>query len=148
MHRSVLVLSTHIFVIDQHCTFAGGTMPDLSAMLGGMGAGAGGMPDLSAMLGGMGAGAGGMPDLSALLGGMGAGAGGMPDLSAMLGGMGVGAGFGGMVPPVADPETTYAAQLVQLQDMGFGDRPSNIRALQATSGNVNAAVERLLAGFV
>ncbi len=32
-----------------------------------------------------------------------------------------------------------------LQDMGFYDRDSNIRALQATNGNVHAAVERLLA---
>jgi hypothetical protein len=30
------------------------------------------------------------------------------------------------------------------QDMGFFDRDANIRALQATQGNVNAAVERLL----
>ena len=34
-----------------------------------------------------------------------------------------------------------------LQDMGFADRPANIRALQAVSGNVNAAVERLLSGL-
>jgi ubiquilin len=33
-----------------------------------------------------------------------------------------------------------------LQDMGFFDRDANIRALQATGGNVNAAVERLLSG--
>lgn len=32
------------------------------------------------------------------------------------------------------------------QDMGFYDRDTNIRALQATGGNVNAAVERLLSG--
>lgn len=31
------------------------------------------------------------------------------------------------------------------QDMGFYDRDANIRALMATGGNVNAAVERLLA---
>jgi len=31
-----------------------------------------------------------------------------------------------------------------LQDMGFFDPDANIRALQATGGNVNAAVERLL----
>lgn len=46
--------------------------------------------------------------------------------------------------PVTDPETTYATQLQQLQDMGFVNREENIRALQATGGNVNAAVERLL----
>ena len=34
-----------------------------------------------------------------------------------------------------------------LQDMGFSDRPANVRALQAVSGNVNAAVERLLSGL-
>jgi ubiquilin len=31
-----------------------------------------------------------------------------------------------------------------MQDMGFYDQESNIRALQATGGNVNAAVDRLL----
>ena len=31
-----------------------------------------------------------------------------------------------------------------LQDMGFFDRDANIRALHATGGNVNAAVDRLL----
>lgn len=30
------------------------------------------------------------------------------------------------------------------QDMGFFDPEANIRALQATGGNVNAAVDRLL----
>lgn len=34
-----------------------------------------------------------------------------------------------------------------LQDMGFSDREANIRALQATGGNVNAAVDRLLQGL-
>ena len=32
----------------------------------------------------------------------------------------------------------------QLQAMGFTDQPSNLQALVATGGNVNAAVERLL----
>ncbi|CAD7699468.1 unnamed protein product, partial [Ostreobium quekettii] len=64
----------------------------------------------------------------------------------LAGGMGGMAGMGG-VPPVADPEASYAAQLQQLQDMGFSDRPANIRALQATGGNVHAAVERLLSGM-
>jgi ubiquilin len=36
----------------------------------------------------------------------------------------------------------YCCQL--LQDMGFFDQEANIRALQATGGNVNAAVDRLL----
>ena len=39
-------------------------------------------------------------------------------LAALLGGGGGGGAFGGFgsgVPPVADPETTYASQLTQLQ---------------------------------
>jgi len=35
-------------------------------------------------------------------------------------------------------------QLQQLQDMGFIDRQANIRALQATGGNVSLAIEQLL----
>eukprot|EP00803_Ostreobium_quekettii_P002570 evm.model.scf_1213.6 EVM.evm.TU.scf_1213.6 scf_1213:34076-41018(-) len=66
-------------------------------------------------------------------------------LAGGMGGMGGMAGMG--VPPVADPEATYGPQLQQLQDMGFSDRPANIRALQATGGNVHAAVERLLSGL-
>ncbi|KAH1151110.1 hypothetical protein GLYMA_16G118400v4 [Glycine max] len=42
------------------------------------------------------------------------------------------------------PEQLYASQLSQLQEMGFFDTQENIRALIATSGNVHAAVERLL----
>ncbi|KAL3631663.1 hypothetical protein CASFOL_024647 [Castilleja foliolosa] len=42
------------------------------------------------------------------------------------------------------PEELYATQLAQLQEMGFFDTQENIRALGATSGNVHAAVERLL----
>eukprot|EP01035_Chromulina_nebulosa_P010858 gene10858-14557_t len=44
------------------------------------------------------------------------------------------------------PETRFASQLQQLQDMGFADRAANIQALLFTGGNVNAAVERLLGG--
>lgn len=50
-------------------------------------------------------------------------------------------------PPMSvDPAVRYAAQLQQLQDMGFVDQAANLRALQTTGGNVNAAVERLLGG--
>lgn len=42
------------------------------------------------------------------------------------------------------PEERFATQLQQLQEMGFYDRAENIRALLATNGNVNAAVEQLL----
>ena len=76
-----------------------------------------------------------------------------------LGG-GMGAGLGGMwgAPSAAQqagagaqqaamsPEQLYAAQLAQLRDMGFSDMQANIRALQATAGNVGAAVEQLLGG--
>ncbi|GIM15573.1 hypothetical protein Vretimale_18334 [Volvox reticuliferus] len=87
---------------------------------------------------------GGMPG-GPLPGGGGAGGGaGFPDMGALLGN-GMGGLFGMMPPaPVADPEVAYATQLQQLADMGFFDRQSNIAALQATGGNVNAAVERLL----
>ena len=43
-----------------------------------------------------------------------------------------------------DPAVTYTTQLQQLQDMGFFNRELNIRALQLTGGNVEAAVEWLL----
>ncbi|GAB2229354.1 hypothetical protein Droror1_Dr00023493 [Drosera rotundifolia] len=39
------------------------------------------------------------------------------------------------------PEELYATQLSQLQEMGFIDTQENIRALQASHGNVHAAVE-------
>jgi len=55
--------------------------------------------------------------------------------------------MGGAQNPVADatpPEEAYASQLQQLKDMGFFDEAQNIRALQATFGNVSAAIERLL----
>lgn len=73
--------------------------------------------------------------------------------------------FGGMAPPPASAvpppapftfpaaapqpsmqelETRYAAQLAQLEDMGFTDRARNLRALSQTQGNVQFAVERLL----
>nr|XP_022332282.1 ubiquilin-1-like [Crassostrea virginica] len=42
------------------------------------------------------------------------------------------------------PEQRYASQLDQLATMGFVDREANIRALQATLGDVNAAIDRLL----
>ncbi|KZV48716.1 hypothetical protein F511_19256 [Dorcoceras hygrometricum] len=70
---------------------------------------------------------------------------GLDVLMNMLGGFGA----GGLNAPSTNnpnvpPEELYATQLSQLQDMGFYDREENIRALQATSGNVHAAVERLL----
>ncbi|KAH7315000.1 hypothetical protein KP509_21G029800 [Ceratopteris richardii] len=57
--------------------------------------------------------------------------------------------FGGLpttTPEVntVPPEELYAAQLSQLQDMGFINTEANIQALRATGGNVHAAVDRLL----
>jgi ubiquilin len=42
------------------------------------------------------------------------------------------------------PEVRFQVQLQQLRDMGFYDPASNVRALTATMGNVEAAVEYLL----
>lgn len=58
-------------------------------------------------------------------------------------------GLGGLgVPPTAGstapPEERFQVQLQQLNDMGFWDPQKNIRALLATGGNVNAAIEYLL----
>ncbi|KAF3321124.1 ubiquitin domain-containing protein DSK2a-like isoform X2 [Carex littledalei] len=62
-----------------------------------------------------------------------------------------GLGAGGFSAPAnqsnVPPEELYATQLTQLQEMGFIDAQENIRALIATSGNVHAAVERLLGNF-
>ncbi|XP_024031370.1 ubiquitin domain-containing protein DSK2b isoform X2 [Morus notabilis] len=61
----------------------------------------------------------------------------------MFGGLGAGS-FAVPNNPDVPPEELYATQLSQLQEMGFFDTQENIRALRATSGNVHAAVERLL----
>lgn len=58
----------------------------------------------------------------------------------------------GVVPsslPTAatNPGELYASQISQLNEMGFTNREQNIRALQSTMGNVNAAVERILGGL-
>lgn len=46
---------------------------------------------------------------------------------------------------VQPPEVRFQSQLQQLATMGFVDREANIRALTATGGDVNAAIDRLLA---
>lgn len=43
-----------------------------------------------------------------------------------------------------NPRELFATQLQAMRDMGFINEEANIKALQATGGNVNAAVERLL----
>ncbi|XP_014218444.1 ubiquilin-1 [Copidosoma floridanum] len=62
-------------------------------------------------------------------------------LSAMALNQGV-EGVDGQLPP---PEERYRAQLEQLTAMGFVNRDANLQALIATFGDINAAVERLLA---
>ncbi|CAB3244564.1 unnamed protein product [Arctia plantaginis] len=47
--------------------------------------------------------------------------------------------------PQQPPEQRYSQQLEQLTAMGFLNREANLQALIATFGDVNAAVERLLA---
>ncbi|XP_042066341.1 ubiquitin domain-containing protein DSK2b-like [Salvia splendens] len=68
---------------------------------------------------------------------------GLDMLMNMFGGLGAG-GFAVPNAPDGPPEEVYATQLSQLQEMGFFNTEENIRALRATSGNVHAAVERLL----
>ena len=64
-------------------------------------------------------------------------------------GMGMGGGFPTAASPAAPvsnepPEVRFATQLAALNEMGFWDAEENIRALQLSGGNVNAAIERLL----
>ncbi|GMH02907.1 hypothetical protein Nepgr_004746 [Nepenthes gracilis] len=68
---------------------------------------------------------------------------GLEMLMNMFGGLGAG-GLNASENSNVTPEERYATQLSQLQEMGFFDTQENIRALQATRGNVHAAVERLL----
>lgn len=105
----------------------------------GTGAQAGGNP---AGAGFGGAGAGGM-DLNSLLQGLNAGG---------QGGAGAGAGFNlaNFMPPQQQtnpnlaPEERYREQLEQMSDMGFTNKDLNIQMLDATGGNVQLAIERLL----
>ncbi|KAL5514489.1 hypothetical protein ACEPAG_2578 [Sanghuangporus baumii] len=72
-------------------------------------------------------------------------------VQSLLGGMG---GFGGFPSPgtpaqpadTRSPEERFQVQLQQLQDMGFSNAAQNVRALLATGGNVNAAIEYILGG--
>jgi len=51
---------------------------------------------------------------------------------------------GARAAPVANPEERFASQLEQLASMGFTNRAACIEELQATAGNVEAAIDRLL----
>ncbi|KAG0172517.1 Ubiquilin-4, partial [Apophysomyces sp. BC1015] len=46
--------------------------------------------------------------------------------------------------PSEPPETRFQSQLEQLEEMGFSEKQANLRALLATGGDVQAAIEYLL----
>ncbi|KAK6150299.1 hypothetical protein DH2020_015231 [Rehmannia glutinosa] len=69
---------------------------------------------------------------------------GLDMLMNLFGGLGTAGGITTPNRSQVPPEELYAPQLSQLQEMGFPDAQENIRALNATAGNVHAAVERLL----
>jgi ubiquilin len=57
--------------------------------------------------------------------------------------------FGGGFPMPTEnssvpPEERYKDQLEKMAEMGFTNKEANIQALQATGGNVEMALERLL----
>lgn len=84
-------------------------------------------------------GAGGMPAFDPAM---------MQAMMQMMGGGGMGGGMGGM-PQQNDPrppEERYAAQIDQLVNMGFADRPSNTQALVQANGDINQAINFLLGG--
>jgi ubiquilin len=67
----------------------------------------------------------------------------MPFNPAAIAGMFGGQPAAAPTTPAVPPEQLYQTQLAQLQDMGFYSPQENIRALQMTGGNVEAAVEWL-----
>ena len=111
------------------------------------------MQSMMGMMGSQG-GAGGMGGM----GGLG-GLGGLQNQANAGQGTGQGTGAGGLNPLLMNqlmsnlggansnvpPEERFKDQLQSLNDMGFTNKQANIQALQATGGNVEAAVERLLA---
>ncbi|CEP15592.1 hypothetical protein [Parasitella parasitica] len=59
--------------------------------------------------------------------------------------------FGNPASSPADtrsPEERFQVELRQLNEMGFYDAAKNIRALQATGGDVNGAIEMILSGNI
>lgn len=50
---------------------------------------------------------------------------------------------GGLPPDLVDPAATYQSQLQQLRDMGLSNDAASVRALVATNGDVQAALELL-----
>lgn len=88
-----------------------------------------------------------MQQMMQMMGGGGGGAGGAGEAGfnpfGAMGGFG-----GGQQAPVdnSPPEERYAAQLQQLNDMGFYEFERNVQALRRSGGSVQGAVEYLLSG--
>jgi len=74
----------------------------------------------------------------------------MSNSGGLGGGFGNLGGFGGFGNQQQQQDTNvnyeekYATQLTQLELMGFTNKQTNLDALKATGGNVDAAVERIL----
>lgn len=88
-----------------------------------------------------------MQQMMQMMGGGGGGAGGAGEAGfnpfGAMGGFG-----GGQQAPVdnSPPEERYAAQLQQLNDMGFYEFERNVQALRRSGGSVQGAIEYLLSG--
>lgn len=93
-----------------------------------------------------------MQNMMRMMGGGGAGGAGEAGFNPFggMGGMGGMVGFGGQgqqsAPDNTPPEERYAAQLQQLNDMGFYEFERNVQALRRSGGSVQGAVEYLLSG--
>ncbi|KAH3661971.1 hypothetical protein OGAPHI_006150 [Ogataea philodendri] len=89
-------------------------------------------------------GAGAANPFAALLGGnMGAGLGGLGGFGG-LGGLGGLPNFSAAAQDTRPPEEVFETQLRQLNDMGFFDFDTNVRALRRSGGSVEGAIEALL----
>jgi len=118
------------------------TLPSLASLFG-PGAGAGTAPD--------GAGAASPfgsfdPALMQQLFSGGGGPGGGASMPFGLGGFGGGNAAPVMPQDTRPPEERFQVQLQQLNEMGFTNASQNVRALLATAGNVQSAIEYILGG--
>eukprot|EP00755_Sulcionema_specki_P028463 Sspe_Gene.89948::Locus_61603_Transcript_5_6_Confidence_0.222_Length_1291::g.89948::m.89948/K04523/UBQLN, DSK2; ubiquilin len=67
-----------------------------------------------------------------------------PQFMEMMQNMMAGGSFQSQQQPSGDPAVLYAVQLDQLQALGFPNREANLAALQASGGNIDLALNRLL----
>ncbi|RYY38978.1 hypothetical protein EON62_00095 [archaeon] len=83
---------------------------------------------------------------------LGAAPGGAPSLAGLGSLMGLMGGLGGGAPPAAaptrPPAELYAAQLEEMESMGFADRAQNLRALSRSGGDLQRAVNFIMDGAV